>query len=63
MKMALLVANRGFFPSEFLDDARKEMTQAAAKHGIELLMMDPSLTRYGAVETTQEGMKFHKFLD
>ena len=25
MKMALLVANRGFFPSEFLEDARKEM--------------------------------------
>lgn len=63
MKMVLLVANRGFFPSEFLADARKEMAQAAAKQGIELLMMDPSLTRFGAVETTQEGMKFHKFLD
>lgn len=63
MKMALLVANRGFFPSEFLEDARKEMAQAAAKQGIELLTMDPSLTRFGAVETTQEGMKYHKFLD
>ena len=48
MKMALLVANRGFFPSEFLEDARKEMAQAAAKQGIELLTMDPSLTRFGA---------------
>ena len=63
MKMALLVANRGFFPSEFLEDARKEMAQAAARQGIELLTMDPSLTRFGAVETTQEGMKYHKFLD
>lgn len=28
MKMALWWQIRGFFPSEFLDDARKEMTQA-----------------------------------
>ena len=63
MKMALLVANRGFFPSEFLEDARRELAQAAAKHGIELLTTDPSLTRFGAIETTAEGMLFKKFLD
>lgn len=62
MKLALLVANRGFFPSTVIDSAREEMTQAAKKAGAKLLIMDPSLTRYGAVETREEGEIFAGFL-
>lgn len=63
MKLALLVANRGFFPSSVIEAARTEMAEAAKKAGVELLTMDPSLTRFGAVETTQEGLKYAAFLD
>ena len=63
MKLALLVANRGFFPSSVIDSAYDEMRQAAGKVGVELLEMDRSLTRYGAVETTQEGLIFAEHLE
>ncbi len=62
MKLALLVANRGFFPSTVIDSARTEMVEAAEKVGVELLIMDSSLTRYGAVETRKEGEIFADFL-
>ncbi|NLG26089.1 MAG: hypothetical protein GX558_12085, partial [Clostridiales bacterium] len=62
MKLALLIANRGFFPSEVIDSAAEDMRAAAARAGVTLLEMDPSLTRYGAVETTAEGMIYANFL-
>lgn len=63
MKLALLVANRGFFPSSVIDSAREEMLQAAKKAGAELLIMDLLLTRYGAVESRQDGEVYAKFLE
>lgn len=62
MKLALLVANRGFFPSSVIEAAREEMKQAAKKAGVELILMDKSLTRYGAVETRAEGEAYARFL-
>ena len=62
MKLALLVANRGFFPDSVINSAREEMKQAAEKAGVELLIMDTSLTRFGAVETRQEGETYAEFL-
>ena len=62
MKLALLIANRGFFPSEVIESAREEMVQAVEKAGAEVLMMDASLTRYGAVETRAEGEIYAAFL-
>ena len=62
MKLALLVANRGFFPSTVIESAREEMKQAAKNAGVELLIMDNSLTKYGAVETREEGEKYAEFL-
>lgn len=62
MKLALLVANRGFFPSSVIESAREEMAQAAKNVGVELLMSDSSLTKYGAVETREEGKKYAEFL-
>ena len=54
---ALFFGNRGFFPGEVIASARKEMTDAVTKNGFEYICMDESLTRYGAVETRQEGLE------
>ena len=62
MKLALLIANRGFFPSSVIESAREEMTQAVERAGAEALIMDASLTRYGAVETRDEGEVYANFL-
>lgn len=60
---ALFFGNRGFFPGELIAGARKEMTEAVAKAGYDYLMMEESKTRYGAVETIEEGKKFARFLE
>ncbi|MBE6583893.1 MAG: hypothetical protein E7649_02755 [Ruminococcaceae bacterium] len=62
MKLAVLIANRGFFPSSVIDSARTEITQAIEKAGAKALLMDASKTRYGAVETRAEGEAFAAFL-
>lgn len=59
---ALFFGNRGFFPGEVIADARREMIEACEKNGYGYLVMDESLTRYGAVETIREGAKFAEFL-
>ena len=63
MKFALLVANRGFFPSSVIESAYDDMRQAARKIGVELLEIEKDKVKYGAVETTQEGMIYHDFLE
>ncbi len=60
---ALFFGNRGFFPGELIADARKSMTEALEKNGYDYIVMDESLTRYGAVETIGEGKLFAAFLE
>ena len=62
MKLAVLIANRGFFPSSVIDSARTDMTQAIKNAGAEALLLDADATRYGAVETRAEGEIFADFL-
>lgn len=62
MKLAILIGNRGFFPSTVIESARREMLEAIEKAGAQALIMDTSLTRYGAVETREEGEVFANFL-
>ena len=62
MKLALLIANRGFFPSSVISSAREEMVAALKRAGAEAVYPNLSATRYGAVETTAEGMVFADFL-
>ena len=59
---ALYFGNRGFFPGELIADARRDMIAACEAAGYGYLVMDESLTRYGAVETITEGKKFADFL-
>jgi hypothetical protein len=39
MKLAVLVANRGFFPSSVIASARQEMKTAVEKAGAQALML------------------------
>ena len=59
---ALYIGNRGFFPGEVIDVARKEMVDAIKASGNDCILMDADKTRYGAVETIHEGKLFADFL-
>ena len=63
MKLALLVANRGFFPSSVIEATYDDMHAAAHRAGVELIEIEPGKVKYNAVETTQEGMVYHDFLE
>lgn len=60
---ALFFGNRGFFPGELIADARKDMIEAMEQNGYGYIVMDESLTRYGAVETIKEGALYAEFLE
>jgi len=62
LTFALFFGNRGFFPGELIAGARTEIKNAVEAAGCETLIMNESLTRYGAVETVEEGKKFAAFL-
>jgi len=62
MKFALFFGNRGFMPAELIADARKEMIKAVTDAGYDYLAMDETATRYGAVETREEGRIYHDWL-
>jgi L-fucose isomerase-like protein len=61
-RFALFFGNRGFFPASLQAEARKELPRVLEAAGHEVLMLDAEATRYGAVETTQEGQVFANFL-
>jgi L-fucose isomerase-like protein len=62
MTYALYYGNRGFFPASLIASAREELPRALKAQGLEHIQMDASATRYGAVETPEEGRKYAEFL-
>lgn len=62
MKFALFFGNRGFMPGELITGARADMIKAVTDAGHEYIAMDESLTRYGAIETRDEGRMYHDWL-
>ena len=62
MTFALFFGNRGFFPGSLIAEARSQVKDAVKKQGYTVLMMEENTTRYGAVETVEEGRKFAAFL-
>lgn len=62
MKFALFFGNRGFMPAELIAGARTDMIEAVTDAGHEALVMDENATRYGAVETRDEGLLYHDWL-
>ncbi len=59
---ALYFGNRGFMPAETIKQAREDMVKAVTNAGFNYLIMDEELTRYGAVETRDEGIIYHNWL-
>ncbi|HBP37155.1 MAG TPA: hypothetical protein DD640_00105, partial [Clostridiales bacterium] len=59
---ALYFGNRGFMPETLIAGARTDMVQAVTNAGFDYLMMDDQATRYGAVETRDEGLIYAQWL-
>lgn len=62
MTFALFFGNRGFFPESLIAEARKDLQEVLERMGYKTLMMDEEATRYGAVETVEDGRKYARFL-
>lgn len=62
LTFALVLANRGFFPSSLIADSRADLCRAIEGAGHRVLMPDLSATRHGAVETPDEGRICAQFL-
>lgn len=62
MKFALYFGNRGFMPGELITGARADMIKAVTDAGYDYIAMDEKLTRYGAIETRDEGRLYHDWL-
>ncbi|MCR5134082.1 MAG: hypothetical protein K6B12_00435, partial [Clostridiales bacterium] len=59
---ALAFCNRGFMPGELIYEAREDMIKAVTDAGYDYIAMDADLTRYGGIETRDEGLLYAKWL-
>jgi len=50
----VIVGNRGFFPDHLAKTGREEMIRALQKAGMDVVVLGPDQTKYGAVETYEE---------
>lgn len=57
MTMGIIVGNRGFFPDHLAKTGREEMIAAVQRAGMDVVVMDPSQSKYGAVETREEAKR------
>ena len=62
MTFALAFCNRGFMPGELIYEAREDMIKAVTDAGYDYIAMNPELTRYGGIETRDEGLLYAKWL-
>ncbi len=62
MTFALFFGNRGFFPESLIAEARRDVKQAVEAQGFDVLMLDEDATRFGAVETPEDGRIYAQFL-
>jgi L-fucose isomerase-like protein len=56
-KLAIIVGNRGFFPSHLAKTGRAEVLRVLEEEGIEAVALGPEDTQYGSVETLQDAEK------
>ncbi len=54
MTIAVLIGNRGFFPSYLVDDARRDAERIFKELGINTVMLSEKETNYGGIETHQD---------
>src|SRR5664279_339838 len=57
MTMGIIVGNRGFFPGHLAETGREEMVEALKKAGMDAVVLDPSQSKHGAVETRDEAKR------
>lgn len=62
LTFALYFGNRGFFPETLIASAREEVAAAVTGAGFAYLMPPAEMTRYGAVETKDEGLAYAAWL-
>lgn len=62
MTFALAFCNRGFMPGELICGARLDMIKAVTEAGYKYIAMDEQLTRFGGIETRDEGLLYAKWL-
>lgn len=63
LTFALYFGNRGFFPETLIAAARQEMKAAVERHGHHTLLLEEGATRFGAVESVEEGQTYARFLE
>jgi len=57
MTLGLIVGNRGFFPDHLARSGRQEMIAALEPHGVEIVAVGESETKFGAIETREEAVR------
>jgi len=57
MTMGVIVGNRGFFPDHLAKSGREEILRALGTAGMEVVALDPTESKYGAVETREESRR------
>ncbi|HUJ31038.1 MAG TPA: L-fucose/L-arabinose isomerase family protein [Candidatus Acidoferrum sp.] len=57
MTMGLIVGNRGFFPGHLAESGRTEMIQTLQQSGMDVVALELSQSKYGAVETYEEAKR------
>jgi len=57
MTMGVIVGNRGFFPDHLAKTGREEMIQILQRAGIDVVVLGPEQSKYGAVETYDEAKR------
>ena len=62
LTFALFFGNRGFFPESLIAAARSELTTAVEQAGHHALLLEEAATRFGAVESVEEGQTYARFL-
>ena len=60
---ALFFGTRGFFPASLIAQAREDLPRVLRELGHDVLVLDESATRYGAVESPREGQVYANFLE
>jgi len=62
LTFALYFGNRGFFPETLIEGARKEVIESVSKQGYEFILPPEGMTKYGAVESADDGRKYAAWL-
>jgi L-fucose isomerase-like protein len=57
MTIGVIVGNRGFFPHHLAKTGREEMIQALEQAGMDVVVLGPEQSKYGAVETYDEAKR------